>query len=129
MTEREGYALAEAMNPGMHRVLEQRYGHLLPGMADTIVEMSYGRFYGRPGLDLKSRYLATIAALTVLGGHTAPQLRINIEAGIKTGLTREEIAEVIWQMALYGGLPATINALNTLLALGAKDLGDAAGNR
>ncbi|MGO9432630.1 carboxymuconolactone decarboxylase family protein [Rhodoblastus sp.] len=74
-----------------------------------------GRQYARHGLPLRDRYLATIAALTAQGGQTRPQLMINIQAGRKSGLSQQEIAEVIWQMALYGGLPATINALNTAL--------------
>ncbi|WP_095589787.1 carboxymuconolactone decarboxylase family protein [Actibacterium ureilyticum] len=115
--ETDGHDLAEALNPGVHAVLQARYDHLLPGMADTVVDMAYGRFYGRPGLDMRQRYVATIAALTALGGQTEPQLRINIEAALKAGLSRREIAETIWQMALYGGLPAAINALNTLLAV------------
>lgn len=114
MTVNKGSEFAEKLNPGVRDVLEERYGQFLPGMSDTIIEMAYGHFYARPGLDLKSRYVATIAALAALGSQTAPQLRINIEAGLKVGLSEREIAEIIWQMALYGGLPAAINALNTL---------------
>lgn len=108
---------ADNLNPGVRDVLDERYGRLLPGMADTVIDMAYERFYARPGLDLKSRYIATIAALSAMGDQTAPQLRINIEAGLKIGLSETEIAEVIWQMALYGGLPAAINALNTLRSI------------
>ncbi|EDZ45099.1 carboxymuconolactone decarboxylase [Rhodobacterales bacterium Y4I] len=114
MTGKTGADLARELNPGLKEILEDRYGHLLPGMPDTIIDMAYGRFYARPGLDLKSRYIATIAALAASGNQTAPQLRVNIEAGLKAGLSETEIAETIWQMALYGGLPAAINALNTL---------------
>lgn len=110
----DGAKLADELNPGVRDVLEDRYGHLLPGMADTIIDMAYGQFYGRPGLDMKSRYIATISALTAMGAQTGPQLRINIEAGLKAGLSETEVAETIWQMALYGGLPAAISALNTL---------------
>ncbi len=117
MTKTNGAQLADDLNPGVRDVLEKRYGHLLPGMADTVVDMAYDGFYARPGLDLKSRYIATIAALAAMGAQTAPQLRINIQAGLKVGLSETEIAEVIWQMALYGGLPAAINALNTLRTL------------
>lgn len=117
MTQSDGARLADRLNPGVRDVLEERYGHLLPGMADTVIDMAYDRFYARPELDLKSRYIATIAALTAMGAQTAPQLRINIQAGLKVGLTETEIAETIWQMALYGGLPAAINALNTLRAV------------
>ena len=117
MTTMNGAQLADNLNPGVRDVLDERYGRLLPGMADTVIDMAYERFYARPGLDLKSRYIATIAALSAMGDQTAPQLRINIEAGLKIGLSETEIAEVIWQMALYGGLPAAINALNTLRSI------------
>lgn len=122
MTGVDAAALAEKLNPGVRDVLEERYGHLLPGMADTIIDMAYGRFYGRPGLELKQRYIATIAALTAMGGQTAPQLRINIEAGLKIGVSEREIAETIWQMALYGGMPAAISGLNTLREIVAENL-------
>ncbi|MEM9049743.1 MAG: carboxymuconolactone decarboxylase family protein [Pseudomonadota bacterium] len=120
-----GRTLSEALNPGMEAALEARYGHLLPGMAESVVDFAYGRQYARPGLQLRERYLATIAALTALGGQTAPQLRVNIAGGRKAGLSREEIAETIWQMALYGGFPAAINGLNTALAVFAEEDADA----
>jgi len=56
--------------------------------------------------------LCTIAALTVLGGQTGPQLKVNIEHTLAAGAERREIIEAIWQMAVYGGLPAAINGLN-----------------
>lgn len=110
-----GRALSEELNPGMEAALDARYGHLLPGMAEGVVDFAYGRQYARPGLPLRDRYIATIAALTALGGQTRPQLKVNIAGGRKAGLSREEIAETIWQMALYGGFPAAINALNAAL--------------
>ena len=110
-----GRQLSEQLNPGMEDALNARYGHLLPGMAEGVVDFAYGRQYARPGLSLRDRYLATIAALAALGGHTKPQLKVNIAGGRKAGLTQEEIAEVIWQMSLYGGFPAAINALNAAM--------------
>lgn len=110
-----GCELSETLNPGMEQALDARYGELLPGMAEAVVDFAYGRQYARPELALRDRYLATIAALTALGGQTRPQLKVNIAGGRKSGLTRKEIAEVIWQMSLYGGFPASINALNAAL--------------
>ena len=110
-----GRELSEQLNPGMEAALEARYGHLLPGMAEGVVDFAYGRQYARPELPLRDRYLATIAALTALGSQTTPQLKINIQGGLKAGLTQKEIAEVIWQMALYGGFPAAINGLNAAI--------------
>ena len=116
-----GRELSENLNPGMEDALEARYGHLLPGMAQGVVDFAYGQQYAREGLPLRDRYLATIAALTALGGQTAPQLKVNIAGGRKAGLTQKEIAEVIWQMSLYGGFPAAINALNAALEVFAEE--------
>lgn len=77
------------------------------------MDYAYGQQYSRPGLDLKSRYIATIAALSALAGQTAPQLKVNIHGALKAGLSKQEIGEVIWQMSLYGGYSAAINALNS----------------
>ena len=114
-TLESGRKLVEQLNPGMEEALSRRYGHLVPGLSESVVDFAYGRQYARPGLELRERYLATIAALTALGGQTAPQLKVNIAGGRKAGLSQREIGEVIWQMSLYGGFPAAINALNAAL--------------
>lgn len=90
-------------------------------MAEGVVDFAYGRQYARPGLPLRERYIARIAALTALDGRTAPQLKVNIAGSRKAGLSREEIAETIWQMSLYGGFPAAINALNAALEVFAAE--------
>jgi 4-carboxymuconolactone decarboxylase len=123
-TTEAGRALSEQLNPGMEATLDARYGHLVPGMAEAAVDFAYGRQYARPGLPLRDRYLATIAALTALGGQTAPQLKVNIAGGRKAGLSQQEIGEVIWQMSLYGGFPAAINGLNAALDVFAAEDGD-----
>ncbi|MGB0960674.1 MAG: carboxymuconolactone decarboxylase family protein [Halocynthiibacter sp.] len=114
-TTKIGRDLSEVLNPGMEDALKARYGHLLPDMAEGVVDFAYGRHYADPELPLRERYLATIAALTALGGHTRPQLKVNIAGGRKAGLSQKEIAAVIWQMSLYGGFPAAINGLNAAL--------------
>lgn len=116
-TYERGSALAEKVNPGMEAVLAGRYDALVPGLSRTIVDVAYGQFYAREGLDEKTRLLATVAALTALGGQTRPQLKVNIASARKVGATQREIGEVIFQMALYGGLPAVINAMNAALEI------------
>ena len=111
-----GKALSEALNPGMEEALAARYDALVPGLSRSVVEVAWGNFYGRDGVvDQKTRWLATIAALTALGGQTRPQLKVNIAAARRAGASREEISEIIFQMALYGGFPAMINAMNAAL--------------
>lgn len=107
-----GRELLKDLSPEMEKVLSERYDDLLPGMSESLVEWAYGRQYSRPVVDMKTRMLATVAALTALGSQTKPQLKVNIGAALKAGASKHEIAEIIWQMALYGGMPAAINGLN-----------------
>ena len=83
---------------------------IAPDFSRLMVEFGFGDIYSRPGLDLKSREIATIAALATLG-NAQPQLKVHIEGALNVGCTREEIVEVFMQMALYAGFPAALNAL------------------
>ena len=112
-----GRAVVARLNPDLEAVLAERYDAHVDGFAETLVEYAYGRHYAREGLDLKTRQIATVAALTALGGQTGPQLRINIEHALAAGATERELLEVIWQMAVYGGMPAAINGMNVAMQL------------
>ena len=114
-TYERGKALSEQVNPGMEDALRARYDALVPGLSRTVVDVAYGQFYARGGVDEKTRLLATVAALTALGAQTRPQLKVNIASARAVGATREEICEIIFQMALYGGFPAMINAMNAAI--------------
>lgn len=83
---------------------------IAPDFAQYLIEFPFGDIYSRPGLDLRSREIATVAALTALG-NAAPQLKVHIGAALHVGLTQDEIIEVIMQMAVYGGFPAALNGL------------------
>ena len=83
---------------------------IAPDFARALIEFPFGDIYSREGLDLRSRELVTIVALTVLGNAT-PQLKVHIQAGLNVGLSREEIVEAIMQMAVYAGFPAALNGL------------------
>ncbi len=111
----KGRDLSARLNPDLEEILAGRYDALVPGFAESLIEWAYGRHYAREGLDLKTRQLCTVAALTVLGGQTAPQLKVNIEHSLAAGASKAEILEAIWQMAVYGGLPAAINGLNAAM--------------
>ncbi|MBJ9683428.1 MULTISPECIES: carboxymuconolactone decarboxylase family protein [Burkholderia] len=83
---------------------------IAPDFARMVIEFPLGEIYSRPQLDLKSREIATIAALAALG-NAQPQLKVHIEAALNVGCTRDEIVEVFMQMAVYAGFPAALNAL------------------
>jgi 4-carboxymuconolactone decarboxylase len=111
---RERYArgwqkLKEVDDVAGERVVEA-LADISPDLGRYIVEFGFGDVYSRPGLTLREREIATIAALTALG-NAAPQLKVHIAAGLNVGLTRTEITETILQMALYAGFPAALNGM------------------
>ncbi len=69
-----------------------------------ITEAAWGSVWTRPGLDRKTRHLLTIAMLATLGNHE--ELAMHIRATRNTGVTREEVKEVLLQVAVYAGIPA-----------------------
>jgi 4-carboxymuconolactone decarboxylase len=83
---------------------------IAPDLGRYIIEFPFGDIYTRPGLDLRAREIATLAALAAMGNAT-PQLKVHIKAGLNVGLTREEIIEIFIQMAVYAGFPAALNAV------------------
>jgi len=94
---------------GVHNMLDTIEG-IAPDLARYTVEFPYGDVLCRPGLDLKSRQVATVAALTALGN--APvQLGAHISMALNVGCTRQEIVEIITQMAVYAGFPAALNGI------------------
>jgi 4-carboxymuconolactone decarboxylase len=112
MDERYKRALetvAKINGAGSDRIAEA-LGEIAPDFHQLIMSFAYGDINSRPQLDLKSREIATIAALTVMG-NARPQLEAHIVGGLNIGLTREEIVEIIMQMAVYGGVPVALNGL------------------
>lgn len=98
-------------NPNAAQNLEKGLGDVAPDVARFIIEFPYGDVYSRPGLDMKAREIATVAALTAMGTGK-PQLKTHIRASLNVGLTETEIKECIIQMLLYAGFPASLNALD-----------------
>jgi 4-carboxymuconolactone decarboxylase len=91
-----------------------------PDLARLLVEFPFGDVYPRPGLDLKTRELLTVAALTVLG-YAQAELKDHIRGALHVGCTRDEVLEVILQMAVYAGFPAALEASRTAAAAFAED--------
>jgi 4-carboxymuconolactone decarboxylase len=83
----------------------------LQNFARYIIEFPFGDIYNRTGLDLKSREIATVAALVTMG-NALSQLKVHINGALNVGCSRTEVVEVIIQMAVYAGFPATLNGLS-----------------
>ena len=107
------------------RVVDSLSG-IAPDFARMLIEFPFGDIYERPGLDLRSREIATVAALTALG-NARPQLEVHIHGALNVGCGREEVVEVVMQMAVYAGFPAALNGLFATQAVFAER--DAEGGR
>ena len=103
--------LAEIDGDGGQHVIDA-LKDVAPDLARYVIEFGFGDVYSRPGLDLRTRELATVAGLAALG-HAQPQLRVHVNGALNVGCTPAEIVEVIIQMALYAGFPAALNAAFT----------------
>lgn len=81
-----------------------------PDLAQWITDFAYGQVVSRPQLDLCTRELATVAALTTLGN--APrQLTAHVNGALNAGCKPEAVVEVVTQMAVYAGFPAALNGI------------------
>ncbi len=101
--------LAEIDGEQGERVVEA-LKDISPDFADLLIEFPFGDVYSRPGLDLKSSEIATVAALTAMGT-AKPQLKVHVHGALNVGCSPKEIIEVIIQMAVYAGFPAALNGL------------------
>ena len=107
--ERGRRALSEIDGEAGERVVAA-LADIAPDFAEMLLEFPFGDIYTRPGLAVRDREIATIGALCAMG--TAPaQLKVHVEAGLNVGLSREEITEILMQMAVYAGFPAALNGL------------------
>jgi len=84
-----------------------------PELGKFIIEYAFGDIYIREGLDMKSKEIAVVAALTAMG-NAEPQLKVHINGALNTGSTINEVKEVILQMSVYSGFPSSINGMNAL---------------
>ena len=107
----QGHEMARAMNPALENFSVAGFDKILPSLSKDMMEMWFGKTFNREGLDAKTRLLVTVAALTVLGAQAEPQMRLTIRHALEAGATKREIAEVIYQMSMFGGLPAMTKAL------------------
>lgn len=82
---------------------------IAPDLSRFVVEFPYSEIYTRDEVDLKTREICTVAALTVLG--TVPQLKEHINAALNVGNSPTEVVEIIMQMSAYCGFPKAINGV------------------
>jgi 4-carboxymuconolactone decarboxylase len=77
-------------------------------MQELATEYCWGYVWTRPGLALRDRSLINIAMISAL--NRPHELKLHVKAALNNGVTREEIREVLLQVAAYCGVPAGIDS-------------------
>jgi 4-carboxymuconolactone decarboxylase len=90
--------------------VERSLGDVAPQLATYVLETIYGEIYQSPTLDSRTRQIVTVAALATLGT-AAPQLRTHIGGALRCGVTRDELVEIMMQLAPFAGVAAAINGV------------------
>lgn len=77
-------------------------------MQKLVTEYCWGAVWGRDELPKKTRSMLNIAMLAVL--NRPNEFKLHIRGAIRNGVTREEIREILLQVAIYAGVPAGIDS-------------------
>lgn len=106
-----GQEWAKAMNPALESFTPKGFEALMPTMPRDLMETFMGKGLNPEGLDAKTRLLLTLAGLTVLGAQAEAQIRLTVRHLVEAGATKQEIAETIALMGMFGGVPAMSKAM------------------
>jgi 4-carboxymuconolactone decarboxylase len=82
------------------------------GMARELSLFVTGKMYARERIPHQTRQMITVAALTVLS--RTEELKLHIYGALNVGCSPEQVAEVIFQCGIYGGMPVVNQALKVL---------------
>jgi len=77
-------------------------------MQELVTEFGWGKIWGRPGLDRRTRSFLNLAMITAL--NRPHELKLHVKGAIRNGVSKAEIAEVFLQAAVYCGVPAAIDS-------------------
>lgn len=77
-------------------------------LQQLVTEYCWGTVWNRPGLDRRTRSFLNLAMLTAL--NRPHEIKTHVRGAINNGLSKEEIAEVFLQAAIYCGVPAALDS-------------------
>jgi 4-carboxymuconolactone decarboxylase len=98
--------IAKMVDPKM--IASFQKSPVAPEINDLLVEHAMGMIWARPGLSRRDRSLLTIGMLIALRAEN--ELRAHIPIGLRNGLTRDELAEILYHATAYAGYPAAMTA-------------------
>ena len=106
-----GQEWAKAVNPALEHFTPKGFENLIPTMSKEDMETFMGKTFNPDGLDSKTKLLLTLGALTILGAQAEAQIRITVRHALEAGATKQEIAETIALVGVFGGVPAMSKAM------------------
>ena len=109
-------------DPALESFSPKGFEALIPTMPKDMMETFMGKTFNPEGLDAKTKLLLTLGALTILGAQAEAQIRITVRHALEAGATKQEIAETIALVGVFGGVPAMTKAMEL-----ASEVMDAAG--
>ncbi|AVW91608.1 carboxymuconolactone decarboxylase family protein [Celeribacter baekdonensis] len=109
--------MAASFNPALENFQMPALDKLFPTMTKEQMDMFWGNAFNKDGLDAKTRLLVVLAGQTVLGAQAEAPFKMTVRHALEAGATQKEIAEVIYQMSMLGGVPAMSKALELAQAV------------
>lgn len=113
---RDGWARLREIDGHLGEQVIDSLNGVSPDLGRFIIEFSFGDVYTRPGMDLLSRELVTVAALTAMGSAT-PQLKVHMNGFLNVGGSSAQLVEIVTHIAAYAGFPRAVNG-----AIAAKEV-------
>ena len=115
---------AKALNPALTTFTPSGFEALWPTMPKDVMETVMGKTFNPEGLDSKTKLLLTLGALTILGAQAEAQIRMTVRHALEAGATKQEIAETIALVGVFGGVPAMSKAMelaSSVMETGSED--------
>lgn len=88
-------------------------------LQDLVTEYCWGAVWGREGLPRKTRSLLNLAMISAL--NRPHELKAHIKGALRNGVTKDEIREVLLQVAIYCGVPAAVDSFRIAREVFAED--------
>nr|WP_319250387.1 carboxymuconolactone decarboxylase family protein [uncultured Celeribacter sp.] len=116
----QGQKMAAAFNPALENFQMPAFDKLFPTISKEQMDMLWGNTFNPDGLDSKTRLLVILAGLTAQGAQAEVPFKMTVRHALEAGASQKEIAEVIYQMSMLGGVPAMSKALELAQAVFAE---------
>lgn len=108
-----GRAVLEETSRASGQAVLDSIGEIAPDMPGFLLEFVYGEILARPALSAQQKEMIMVAAAAARGT-MEPQLKVHLHAAFNVGMTREQLVEIMLQLAVYAGFPASLNGLTAL---------------